>query len=329
MKINICFVTDDNYAMPTCVAASSIQRLASRGTRYDCYVLCKNVSSKKIDKFMQLCNSYFKVKLIELDDRYDFSKYRIDGIPATSTSIYKFFIPNILKSIERVIYLDGDIIVRKDLTELYNTDLGKNYIGAVKDNSGLDYKDLDGRGYSYINSGMMLMDLEKMRQDEVPEKLFEYRRTGYNKLMDQDAFNYVLRDKTMRLLFKYNTQTNALSRTFENKPEYTLDRIKKYWRLDDDMLLEDVFDDATILHFATAKPWKYYDGYGNDLWLYYYLTSPYADDGIVRTSRYIKEVSYSTTFCVGKAILKPLVSLKKFLFRSDSERKNFLKNFIS
>ena len=327
-KINICFITDDNYAMPTCIAASSIQQLATKNTCYDCYILCRNVKPQKKEKFTQLDNEHFKIILIDLDEKYDFSKYHIDGIPATSTSICKFFIPTILDKLNHVIYLDGDIIVKKDLTELYSTNLNGNYIGAVKDNNGLDHKDMLGPNYSYINSGVLLMDLAAMRQDGISEKLFDYRKNGYNKLMDQDTFNYVLKDHILHLPFKYNTQMNALSRIFENKSDYTLKRIKRYWNLQPTDTITSIISNSYILHYATAKPWKYYDGYGNDLWLHYYLMSPYRNDNIERTSRYIQEISKSTTFNVGKKIITPITASKKLIKNiKNKERIRFLANF--
>ena len=185
-----------------------------------------------------------------------------------------------------------------------------------------------GPNYSYINSGVLLMDLAAMRQDGISEKLFDYRKNGYNKLMDQDTFNYVLKDHILHLPFKYNTQMNALSRIFENKSDYSLKRIKQYWNLQPDDTISSIMSDSYILHYATAKPWKYYDGYGNDLWLHYYLMSPYKNEIIGRMSKYVQEVSSSNSYRLGKIIITPITIIKQTISKiKNSKRNRFLQNF--
>ena len=330
MKINLCFITDDYYAMPTCVAISSILKNKKESTIYDIYILCKDVSEYKKNKFMELNTDTVIIKNIEMDTSEDFSKYKIEGIPATPTAIYKFFIPSILKDLDRVLYLDGDIIVQKDLEELYSFNIGNNYIGAVKDTNGLDYKFFEKKDYKYFNSGVMVMNLEKMRQDNISDRLLEYRKNGYNKLMDQDTFNFILKDSVFLLPFKYNTQMNTLSSEVQKYKNYSVPNFKRYWDIVEIAEnIREIYENAIILHYTTAKPWKFYDGYGNDLWLENYIGSPYGENEIYRESYYITKIINSSTYKIGKIITCPIRYFKKFFSNKKNRKyKKFLKNFL-
>ena len=136
-----------------------------------------------------------------------------------------------MNKLDRIIYLDGDIIVQEDLEELYNCNIGDNYIGAVKDTNGIDYDFFGKKIYKYFNSGVMIMNLEKMRRDKISKKLLEYRKCGYNKLMDQDTFNFVVKDAVTLLPFKFNTQMNTLSGKLIKNHNYNIKNFKKYWNI--------------------------------------------------------------------------------------------------
>lgn len=330
MKINLCFVTDDSYAMPTCITISSILKSKKESTICHIYILCKNVSKYKKDKFNQLNTDTFIIENIDVQETEDFSKYKIEGIPATPTSIYKFFIPDILKEVKKVLYLDGDIIVQKDLEELYNANIGTHYIGAIKDTNGLDHRVFTKRNYQYFNSGVMLMNLEKMREDKLSQKLLEYRKNGYNKLMDQDTFNYILKNSVSLLPFKYNTQMNTLSSVLQKNRNYSIENLKLYWNIPNEIAtIRQIFENATILHYTTAKPWKFYDGYGNDVWYKNYINSPYGEENIDRQSYYVSKIINSTTYQIGKRVTYPFKYLKKFFSKNKNKKyKKFLTTFI-
>ena len=97
--------------------------------------------------------------------------------PVSTAALFKFDLPNLLPdSIEKVLYLDGDIIVQGDLSELYSTDISDVYAGVVKDYRGLTLKgDFNERlkinHTAYFNSGVLLLNLSLLRNDNLPEKL--------------------------------------------------------------------------------------------------------------------------------------------------------------
>ena len=146
-------------------------------------MLCINVSEENISRFKQLEKNDFRIKIIELNDEY--KKYNMEGVSASATAMYKFHIPQILKEIDKVIYLDGDIIVNSDLYELYSIDLSNKYVGVVKDICGAikrHYRSFIKNKIFYFNSGVMLLDLKSMRYLNISSKLIEMKKLTRKKL---------------------------------------------------------------------------------------------------------------------------------------------------
>lgn len=327
-KINLCFVTDDYYAMPTCIAilSATINKLPK--TFYDIYVLCKNVSKEQKDKLRVLESSTVKIKLIDIDKTEDYSNFRIEGIPATPTSIFKFYIPDVLDKIDKAIFIDGDTIIQQDLSELYNIDLGNKMIGVVKEDVGLNNNKEFGTSCMYFNSGVMLMDLKAMRQNECPKKLMEYRTKGLNRLMDQDAFNTVFKKHKRMIPFRYNTLITVITRNVADPKTKIPDSTAEHWGLNKGLTVEEVINDAVILHYITIKPWKYYDGYGNDIWYRYFMMSPYKTLELFRRGYYVGKIMESKSYKIGRRVTRVL-KLAEYKKKTDFEKryKKFLNSF--
>lgn len=273
-KVNVCFIADDNYIMQTSVAITSILMNKDKKSKYEVYILCSNISSDNIKKLKKLNTANFKINIIKLRANKELAQYRIKDIPATPAAIYKFSIPNILPDLDKVIYLDGDTIVKKDLYELYKKDIHNAYVGVVKEAGGLAktlYRLCTTKNVFYFNSGVMLMNLKLMRSQDISEKLIDYRKNGYNELMDQDALNAILKNHTAELPFAYNTQL-MFAYIQDN-----LEKLKKYYKFNNRIQnTKNILDDAIIIHYSgKKKPWKNYDGYEHDLWEYYYYNSPF------------------------------------------------------
>lgn len=304
-ELNICLLTDNGYVMPTYVTIYSIFKNRNKKIKYNIYLLCYCVDKNNKNKLLKLNCNNFHINIIDLESN-DISQYKIDNIPATPTSINKFFIPDILSEINKVLYLDGDIIVRCDLVDLFNYEVGDNYIAAVKDVEGLSMTFKKNVGYKYFNSGVMLMNLNLMRDDGIPSKLYEYRKNGVNRLMDQDALNYILIDRVLYLPFEYNVQTNVLSVNYLNNNDiYKLENIKSFWNISDDYkTTDDILNNAKIVHYTSTKPWKYFDGFGNDLWYSFYIQSSYDEIPIIRKSAYLSDIINSESYKLGSKIVQ-------------------------
>lgn len=120
-------------------------------------------------------------------------------------------------SVERLVYLDSDMLCTSSLAQLSTLDLNGQVIGAVRDiytrrfsDQGylpglLSYPQLSG-SLEYFNSGMLVIDVARWRQERVTEDCFRYIRRHADNLRfpDQDALNYVLAGKWLRLPHQWN-----------------------------------------------------------------------------------------------------------------------------
>lgn len=159
-------------------------------------------------------------------------------------------------SVRRVVYLDGDLLVLRDLKALWHADLGGACVGAVRDAwIDLVLQDRSAHGASapadipgvkrYFNAGVLLIDLDRWRADGIGSKalqyLAEHPRTPY---ADQDALNVALDGNWALVADEWNFQGHIST------------RISKMQR------------PPAIVHFITgAKPWMREHGTPNErLW---------------------------------------------------------------
>lgn len=155
-----------------------------------------------------------EIDFLEVDDA------RVAGMPTvagiTSPMWYRVFLPELLPEVERVLYLDADVIAVDDLRPLWETDLEGNWVGAVTNVFQLDHLHrpwelgIDPR--EYFNSGVLLMDLEAMRREGVATSLAEHARgLGPDTMWpDQDALNAVLGKRRLALHPRWNAMNSVL-----------------------------------------------------------------------------------------------------------------------
>ena len=186
-----------------------------------------------------------------------FIKHRNTGW--SQSSFYRILTPFFINS-DRLIHLDGDTLIFTDLYEMYNLDFNDNYIlGLYEINSnGLDYLGLNSS--IYINAGVALLNLKKMRQGK---KIFELIKMCNSDIkltqVDQTAINYVLYPKIGRLPSKYGMFN------FEDKNDllvyHNLLRTKVPMNE-----LEDALNNPGIIHFILCrpKPWFRNSTYNKD-----------------------------------------------------------------
>ncbi|MDO5565114.1 MAG: glycosyltransferase family 8 protein, partial [Planctomycetia bacterium] len=211
--------------------------------------------------FHTMDNSLFKDCPVAKDSSYSLAAY------------YRFIIPRLLPDAKRVLYLDCDIIVRDSLASLWNYDLKGACLGAVYDNCWEAFlpqvhryhgeKEAERLGISdYINTGVLLIDAEKWRNDHVEEKLFAYVQAPQApiKIVDQDVINPVLAGSIEYLSPQWNYMT---SEEYGLSPEWvqknaTQAKIvhftggNKPWTVGSNHPLQSMY-----LHYLNLTPWRY------------------------------------------------------------------------
>ena len=290
-KINIVFICDDGYVIPTSVAITSIIKNKSAGTIIDINIIARSINEANYWKLSSLKTDSVNINIIRVDSTLNLAlnnKNLLSNIPANSSALLKFSIPDLLLKYDKVLYLDGDIIVQDDLSVLFGWDISRVYCAAVKDIGIGIPKELTKLKNNYFNSGVMLLNLKKMREDGVKEKLCKYRESGFNRFMDQDAFSWVFYGKTLFLPIKFNLMYSVYKYD-------TFEKISENYRIEGCKNKSELLHNATIVHLCSReKPWKFYVPKFSDLFLEYYKISPFSDTELVLNEITYKRKSEST-----------------------------------
>lgn len=287
--INIVLITDENYAMPTCVALTSMYINKKPESKYSIYLIVDNVRETSIQKIKKLAKDDFQIHILQ-ENTTGYKDIVQKTEHVSKAALIKFRLPSLLPELDKVLYLDGDIIVQRDLSRIYDTYIEDKYAAVVKDAAPmLCYKPDIAKKLGvdlpfYFNSGVMLLNLKKMREQQMEKRLFDYRINGINFFQDQDAFN-VQFGGNVRLLSVYDNYIYTINKRID------IDKLRNYYHepiRENEMLR---LKRCRIVHLASPKkPWKQEEPYYTALFLKYYDKSPYASEELILKSVNIADV---------------------------------------
>lgn len=204
--IPIFFAVDDGYIPFLAVALESLIENASKEYYYSIKILYTNINEenkKKINKYK--CENV-NIEFVDLNYYIEEVKdklYTRDYY--TKTTYFRLFIPNLYPQYNKAIYLDSDIVVLGDISELYNQELGDNLVAAAPDDviqstkvfqeyaekvvGVADYR-------NYFNAGILLMNLDEFRKFKFQEKfLYLLETIKFTVAQDQDYLNRLSKGK--------------------------------------------------------------------------------------------------------------------------------------
>ena len=194
-EIPIVFSTDDNYIPYLDVAISSLIANASKNHDYRIIVLNTGLSEDNILKVKQNETNGFKIDFIDISSEVKNIKSSLKNVYHFSlVTYYRLFIASLFPEYDKVLYLDCDLVVLGDISELYNLELGDNILGAAPEQyvQNTDEfrlyaeKALGVDPDSYVNAGVLVMNLKEFRKAKIEEK-FITLITKYNfDLLDPD-----------------------------------------------------------------------------------------------------------------------------------------------
>ncbi|MEA5047010.1 MAG: glycosyltransferase family 8 protein [Eubacteriales bacterium] len=201
--IPIFFSIDDGYAPFLSVALNSMIQNASKRYHYKAIVLYKDLSIRNHRKIARLATDNFEIQFVSMENRLDGitdrTSIRLRCDYFTFTIFFRLFIPVMFPEYDKGIYLDSDVVVPGDISELYHTELGDNFLGAVADHSVVDIPPLANyieravgiEKHHYINSGVLLMNLKELREARLDQRFFELLNKYHFECIapDQDYLN--------------------------------------------------------------------------------------------------------------------------------------------
>ena len=171
----------------------------------------------------------------------------------TTAAYYRCYLSELLpKELERVLYLDGDLIVRRKLDEFYDQPLAPYSAVVVRDYGNITKQDLRRLQFSetavYFNSGVMLVNLEYWRKAHVAEHCIQYFSEHPERIVydDQDLLNVVLAGTTAIASPTWNAQDFFYRRDYVAATSLSKEEYAK------------LIKDPAVVHFTrTPKPWQW------------------------------------------------------------------------
>lgn len=259
-RIPVVMICDQNFIMQTCVAIESLYRNKLTSTDYDVYILLVNRDEASEKMLTGLCRKDLSINIVGVDLKRYQSIKQLAHVPLASC--LKFDISDLIPQYDKLLYLDGDIIVRQDLGELYETELADNYVAGIPHSLGII------TGERKLNGGVLLFNAKKIREEKLRDVFIETRLSmGDRKSMDQETFHKVFGNHKVYLAPKYNVMIDKVD--YEKK-YYSIKEYNCFYGTDYKSRKE-IVDSAVIIHFTgSIKPWKYSFAVCGKEWQKYY-----------------------------------------------------------
>ena len=253
-KIHIMVSLNDKYIYPLIVSMNSALLNSDKNrTTLVYHILCsKELKQKNIIKLKSLLFVYpTNLELIFYNMGNAFIKFKYQKY--AQVTYYRLLSP-IFIPLDRIIYLDSDVLIFKDLYEMYQISFDNNYVLGFLDlfSNGIDYLGINSE--KYINAGTILLNLEKIRQDKKHKELL-YMALNHKKLkhQDQTVINYIFYPKIGLLPFKYGIFN--FPTIFDIKYIY-LKNLRQNLNVTE---LLDAISDPSLMHFVLCYPKVWYE----------------------------------------------------------------------
>ena len=257
-EIPIFFSTDDNYLPYLDVAIASLIENASKDFQYRLIVLNTGLSPEGVAKVKQNERSGFVIDFVDISKDVKKINSRLKNVYHFSiVTYYRLFIASLFPQYDKIVYIDCDLVVLGDISELYHVDLGENILGAAPEQFVRSTDEF--RRYAeialgvdpdkYVNAGVLVINLKEFRNNQIEEK-FIHLITEYDfDLLDPDQayLNYLCQGKIYELPNGWNKEPMPVPcNGKKNIVHYAL--YKKPWQYDD------VMDGEYFWQYARKSP---------------------------------------------------------------------------
>lgn len=250
--MNILLTLDRNYLLPLRVLLTSMF-INHPDEVFDVYIAQDGFTCDDHESIRTLCAHFHAVyHPIEIDESW------FESAPTlryySRAMYYRLLAAQMLPDdLERILYLDPDMLVIGNLRPLYETEMGDHLYAACIHKGLVDFSTPVNKirlstyeTEGYFNSGMLLMNLPRIREHVLPQAIFDYVRENRNLLVlpDQDVLNGLYGQHIMALdeqLYNYDV------RKYQEYNLQSCGEHDKAW----------VMENTAILHFCgKKKPWR-------------------------------------------------------------------------
>lgn len=254
-SIHLFLVSDDAYAPHLGTLIQSVAESAKGEDRFVFHVMTCGITPRNLKGLQEIAErGGHGAAFLEPDRalmnlvRKVAAPYPYDNFP--EMTYYRLGMGSLFPGLDRLIYLDSDMIVLKSLRPLWETQLGGKTAAAVEDQGVSELIESERKNLGvdrYLNAGMLLVDLEAWRCRKTEERFarFAAERTDVvRRCHDQSLLNVVLKDEILFLGKEWNLMVHDAAEAADRGPV--------------DSELARAMEDPAIVHFTCSKPWNYH-----------------------------------------------------------------------
>lgn len=269
--IPIVFACNENYLPYLAVTLSSLQENAAPDYHYDIYILFSELSENSRQKILYFNEIFPQAAIEPIDVSGIIDHQNLYSLAHFSREMYyRLLIPELLQSYPKVLYLDCDLIVNANISELYQTNIDHYLFAAV-----INYTNPGMREYiqnrlnisseTYFNSGVMLINTQNCLKYKLKERCLQLISNMPDLWCpDQDILNIIARGKVKFLDLKWNFywQFLVLPHPLKNIGSLPVNEQQHY--------LQTLHNNPAIIHYTSViKPWNYTNHVLSCLWWKY------------------------------------------------------------
>jgi len=264
-NVPIFFAVDDNYVPYLAVALRSLIDNASPDYDYDIHILIDKLSDENLMNLSSFEGKNVKVHFVNVASRLDSLGSVIHLRDYyTKATYYRFFIPELFPQYTKGIYLDCDLLILGDISELYRMDISRLLVAAAREEVmanvpvfGEYAEQVVGVPCEYyFNAGMLLMNLEEMRKMHLEDEFVELlEEKAFRVTQDQDYLNVLCSDRALLVNQSWNMTAYPDGSCIEPKIVHFKINYKP-WRYDG-VMCEDEF-------WSYARKTAYYEKLRNE-----------------------------------------------------------------
>lgn len=257
----IVLTTDEAFVKYTGVTLQSIVSNSTNENFYDIIIFEDGITDISKMRLTQTVSGKdnFSIRYYNIKKYFNKIKLKSNLKHVSVATFYRYVIPEVLQDYEKVIYIDTDTVVCKDIAHLYNYDISNYYLGACKEPilvlfalRNKQYEEyfktkcyIESMENEYFQAGVLLFNTQKMREDNISYKMLKVA-TGNYVHSGQDPMNIVCKGKVYFLPLSYNI--TPWFNTFKDKDIISKKLLEEYNK---------GYQNPNIIHYASdKKPWK-------------------------------------------------------------------------
>lgn len=209
--IHICFSTNNEFTKHCAAAIVSIIENCMNKPRLRFYVLHNNLSAKNKEMLKKTVKKYgcdVEILCINFEDFKDCQVEKNSHF--TVETYFRLKIPDLINHADKIIYIDCDTTMLGNIEELWDTELGSNYLAACQDVTQPKHLKEEMGDDIYFNAGVLVINAKLWRTDNLGKILFDFMSDKPDKILwvDQDALNGVLHGRVKLLSSVWNVMYN-------------------------------------------------------------------------------------------------------------------------